>query len=62
MSTDSEGSDEAIEQERDVEARPDVAPADEEDDELEDEAEVEEEDRESDDIEERETGTASEQK
>lgn len=54
VSSDKEGSEEAIEQERDVEASPDVVPADEEDEELEEEAEVEEEDRETDDIKERE--------
>lgn len=50
--------DEGVEQERDLEASPDVAPADEEDEELEEEQETEEEDRESDDIEEREGDTA----
>ncbi len=54
MSSDKEGSDEAVEQERELEASPDVVPADEEDEELEEEEEVEEEDRETDDIKERE--------
>ncbi len=59
MSNDKEESDEAIEQERDLTASPDIAPADEEDEELEEEAEVEEEDRETDEIEEREDERAS---
>jgi hypothetical protein len=59
MSSDEEGSDEAIEQEHDLEASPDVVPADEEDEELEEEAEVEEEDRETDKIKEREDEEAS---
>jgi hypothetical protein len=59
LSSDKEGSDEAIEQERELEASPDIVPADEEDEKLEEEAEVEEEDRESDEIEEREDEQAS---
>jgi len=51
--------DEAIEQEREIEASPDVEPV-EEDEDLEDEEENEKEDRESDEIEEREEGIASE--
>ncbi len=54
MSSDKESSDEAIEQERDLAASPDIVPADEEDEEPEEEEEVEEEDRETDEIEERE--------
>jgi len=51
--------DEAVQQERVVMARPDVEPAEDEDEELEDESEDEEEDRESDEIEEREDDLAS---
>ena len=52
--TSKDDDDEAVQQERDVMARPDVVPVEDEDDELEDEEEVEEEDRESDEVEERE--------
>jgi len=58
LSGDKEGSEEAIEQEHDLDASPDVVPVDREDEELEEEAEAEEEDRESDDIEEREDDLA----
>ena len=61
MSGDIESTDEAVEQERDVEASPDIeAVGEEEEDELEAESEEEEEDRESDKIEEREVQKESE--
>jgi len=53
--------DEAVEQERDVTARPDVEPVEDEDEELEAESEDEEEDRETDEIKEREDDLKSEQ-
>ena len=55
-----ESEDEAVQQERDIMASPDVEPVEEEDEELEAESEDEEEDRESDVIEEREQELTSE--
>jgi hypothetical protein len=59
LSGDKEGSEEAIEQEHELDASSDVVPVDKEDEELEEESEDEEEDRKSDDIEEREDDLAS---